>query len=233
MDTLLSPIKGAERRELGGVQVDVVRAGEARVKRIVYPPGFRWSTHMQPITKTDRCMHAHVGFLVRGQIHVEYADGCVHEFAAPAAVAIDPGHDGWVVGERGGYPDRDRFRVRHDRAAGDARDAFAQLAQLEGTMNSRRGISRAAVGSLLCVVSAAVTMSAGGVTQKTSTSPLSRLVPIHVTLKLPVEPCTVPNVTAAHCEAGRCARGRRVSARGVREESPSRSRGSAADRKVL
>ena len=98
MDTLLGPIKDAERRDYPGVQVDVVRTGDARVKRIVYQPGFRWSTHMKPITKTERCMHAHVGFLVRGQIHVEYADGCVHEFAAPAVVAIDPGHDGWVVG---------------------------------------------------------------------------------------------------------------------------------------
>lgn len=97
-DTLLAPIKGAERREVGGVQVDAVQTGGARVKRIVYQPGFRWSTHMKPITNTERCMHAHVGFLVRGQIHVEYPDGCVHEFAAPAAVAIEPGHDGWVVG---------------------------------------------------------------------------------------------------------------------------------------
>ena len=96
--SLLGPIKGAERREVGGVQVDAVKTGEARIKRIVYQPGFRWSTHMQPITRTDRCMHAHVGFLAQGQIHVEYPDGCVHEFAAPAAVAIEPGHDGWVVG---------------------------------------------------------------------------------------------------------------------------------------
>jgi hypothetical protein len=96
--SLLGTIKGAERREMAGVQVDAVRTGDARVKRIVYQPGFRWSTHMQPITKTDRCMHAHVGFLAQGQIHVEYPDGCVHEFAAPAAVAIEPGHDGWVVG---------------------------------------------------------------------------------------------------------------------------------------
>ena len=96
--SLLGPIKGAERREVGGVQVDAVKTGEARIKRIVYQPGFRWSTDMQPITRTDRCMHAHVGFLAQGQIHVEYPDGCVHEFAAPAAVAIEPGHDGWVVG---------------------------------------------------------------------------------------------------------------------------------------
>ena len=97
-DTLLAPIAGADRREFAGVQVDAVRTGEARIKRIVYQPGFRWSTHMKPITGTERCMHAHVGYLVQGQIHVEYPDGCVHEFAAPAAVAIDPGHDGWVVG---------------------------------------------------------------------------------------------------------------------------------------
>jgi hypothetical protein len=98
-NSLLDPIRGAERREVGGVQVDAVRTGAARVKRIVYQPGFRWSTHMQPITRTDRCMHAHVGFLAQGQIHVEYPDGCVHEYAAPAAVAIEPGHDGWVVGD--------------------------------------------------------------------------------------------------------------------------------------
>ena len=97
-DALLRPMAGAESREVGGVRVDAVRAGDARIKRIVYQPGFRWSTDMKPVTKTDRCMHAHVGFLAQGQIHVEYEDGCVKEFAAPAAVAIEPGHDGWVVG---------------------------------------------------------------------------------------------------------------------------------------
>lgn len=98
-NALLAPMEGAERREVGGVQVDAVRTGDARIKRIVYQSGFRWSTHMQPITKTERCMHAHVGFLAQGQIHVEYPDGCVHEFAAPAVVSIEPGHDGWVVGQ--------------------------------------------------------------------------------------------------------------------------------------
>ena len=48
---------------------------------------------------TDLCMHAHVGFLARGEIHIEYADGCVVEHKAPQIVAIEPGHDGWVVGK--------------------------------------------------------------------------------------------------------------------------------------
>jgi len=69
------------------------------VKRMIYPRGFRWSVDMKPIVKTDRCMHAHVGFLVRGEIHIEYADGCVVEYKAPQVLAIEPGHDGWVVGD--------------------------------------------------------------------------------------------------------------------------------------
>jgi hypothetical protein len=44
-------------------------------------------------------MHAHVGFIARGRIHVEYRDGTIAEFVAPQIVAIEPGHDGWVVGD--------------------------------------------------------------------------------------------------------------------------------------
>jgi hypothetical protein len=98
-DALLAPIKGATAREVGGVRLDVAPAGLARVKRMIYPAGFRWSTSMKPIVGTDRCMHAHAGFLARGEIHIEYADGCVVEYKAPQVVAIEPGHDGWVVGK--------------------------------------------------------------------------------------------------------------------------------------
>lgn len=97
-DELFAPILGAERRYLGRVQLEVVRAGDARVKRMIYPPGFKWSVDMRPAVGTDLCMHAHVGYLAHGEIHIEYADGCIVEFKAPAVVAIDPGHDGWVVG---------------------------------------------------------------------------------------------------------------------------------------
>ncbi len=99
LDTLVAAVKGAEHRNVGGVGLDVGRAGGARVKRMVYPVGFRWSVDMKPIVGTDLCMHAHVGFLARGEIHVEYADGCVVEHKAPQIVAIEPGHDGWVVGK--------------------------------------------------------------------------------------------------------------------------------------
>jgi hypothetical protein len=94
----LADVKGAERREVGHVRLEVGRAGDARVKRMVYPVGFRWSVDMKPVVGTELCMHAHVGFLAQGEIHIEYPDGCVVEHKAPQIVAIDPGHDGWVVG---------------------------------------------------------------------------------------------------------------------------------------
>ena len=99
MDRLLAEIEGADHREVGGARIDIVRVGIGRVGRVVYPPGFRWSTHLKPVVGTDLCRHAHVGFLARGEIHIEYADGCVVEHKAPQIVAIEPGHDGWVVGK--------------------------------------------------------------------------------------------------------------------------------------
>ena len=97
---LLAPIQGANCRTIGGVQLDVVQAGAGRIKRMIYPPGFNWAEHMKAIVGTDLCQHAHVGFLAQGQIHIRYADGCTLELAAPQAIVIEPGHDGWVVGDQ-------------------------------------------------------------------------------------------------------------------------------------
>jgi hypothetical protein len=95
----LSAVKGATRHDADGVRLEVGRAGDARVKRAVYPAGFRWSVDMKPLVGTELCMHAHVGFLERGAIRIEYADGCTVDYEAPQIVAIDPGHDGSVVGD--------------------------------------------------------------------------------------------------------------------------------------
>jgi len=97
-DPLLAPIRGAIHREVGGVTIDIEQAANGRVKRVCYPPGFRWSTHMKPIVNTELCMHAHVGFLARGRVRGTYRDGCAFDVAAPRAIVLEPGHDAWVVG---------------------------------------------------------------------------------------------------------------------------------------
>ena len=99
MGTLTDPIPGARRSEVGGLVVDEVPAGAGRVKRVIYPPGWRWSTSMPEVTGTSSCRHVHVGLVVQGTMVVRFDDGCEVTFAAPSAVVIEPGHDGWVAGD--------------------------------------------------------------------------------------------------------------------------------------
>lgn len=97
-DPLFAPMKNTEHKELGGVEMDIARVGNGRVKRVVYPAGFHWSEHMKPSVGTSHCMHAHVGFIVRGTVEIEFPDGCKRRFTAPQVVEIEPGHDGRVIG---------------------------------------------------------------------------------------------------------------------------------------
>jgi len=66
----LRAIKGARHHEMAGVKIDSVAAANGQVKRVVYPPGFRWSIHMKPLIGTELCMHGHVGFLTSGRSRV-------------------------------------------------------------------------------------------------------------------------------------------------------------------
>ena len=97
-DPLFAPMQGTERKNLGHVQMDVARVGGGRVKRVIYPAGFHWSKDMKPVSGTERCMHAHVGFLAHGHVQIEFEDGCKKDFVAPQIVSIEPGHDGRVIG---------------------------------------------------------------------------------------------------------------------------------------
>lgn len=90
---------GAEHQVFAGMQIDVASIGDARIKRLVYPPGGRWSEHVKPLVGTEWCRHAHVGFLARGHFVGEYADGTTFDYTAPCAVAVTPDHDSWVEGD--------------------------------------------------------------------------------------------------------------------------------------
>ncbi len=96
---LFAAMNGVEHQTFGPVELDVATAGDARIKRAIYPPGMRWSVDLQPLAGTDTCNHAHVGFLAHGALHFEFPDGCVVELQAPAMVDVAPGHDAWVVGD--------------------------------------------------------------------------------------------------------------------------------------
>jgi hypothetical protein len=96
---LFAAMPDAEHQRFGPVEIDVVRVGEARIKRSMYPAGLRWSVDLQPLIGTERCGHAHAGFLASGSLTFEYADGCQVAYVAPAVVEVAPGHDAWVPGD--------------------------------------------------------------------------------------------------------------------------------------
>jgi hypothetical protein len=98
-DAIFGAIEGAEHQSFGLAEIDIVRVGDARMKRSIYPAGMKWSTDLEPLVGTPACMHAHVGFLAHGSLVFEYTDGCRIEATAPAVVNIAPGHDAWVVGK--------------------------------------------------------------------------------------------------------------------------------------
>ena len=62
MSILEEPIGGAVRSEVGGLTVDDVAVGAGgHLKRVVYPPAWRWSTNMRPVTGGELCTHADCG----------------------------------------------------------------------------------------------------------------------------------------------------------------------------
>jgi len=76
-----------------------VRVGEMTVGRLTLEPGWRWSTHVQPVAGTASCQFHHVGLSLSGLMHGRMDDGM--EFAVKPGDVFDvpPGHDNWVVGD--------------------------------------------------------------------------------------------------------------------------------------
>ncbi|HYH00765.1 MAG TPA: cupin domain-containing protein [Terriglobales bacterium] len=79
-------------------KVDVVTLGGVTFGRAVLDPGWRWSTSVKPIAKTQTCEAPHLQYHVSGTLHVVMDDGTEVEFGPGDVGLIPPGHDAWVVG---------------------------------------------------------------------------------------------------------------------------------------
>lgn len=78
---------------------ELVTIGPLTVGRETEEPGWRWSTHVQPIAGTERCEFHHVGMVVSGRMVVETRDGEVAEVGPGDLYDMAPGHDAWVIGD--------------------------------------------------------------------------------------------------------------------------------------
>ena len=65
----------------GHGSVELMSVGPLTIGREVLLPGWRWSTHMKPIARTERCEFHHVAFVLSGRMAFESPDGEVREAA--------------------------------------------------------------------------------------------------------------------------------------------------------
>jgi mannose-6-phosphate isomerase-like protein (cupin superfamily) len=63
-----------------------------------FQPGWKWSTCVKPIAKTNSCQAPHMAYHMSGRLHVKMDDGTELEFGPGDIANIPPGHDAWVVG---------------------------------------------------------------------------------------------------------------------------------------
>lgn len=79
-------------------RVDLVKLGGAAIGRVVFQPGWKWSTCVKPLANTKSCEAAHFGYQVSGTMRVRMDDGTEIECQAGDVALIPSGHDAWVVG---------------------------------------------------------------------------------------------------------------------------------------
>ena len=90
--------KPDEVRKFAHGRLELIKVSGATVGRSVYEPGWRWSTSVKPIAKTDSCQATHFIYQISGVLKVRMNDGTEFEAQPGDVYLIPPGHDAWTVG---------------------------------------------------------------------------------------------------------------------------------------
>ena len=90
--------KPEEIRDVPSGKIELLTLGGATVGRATFQPGWRWSTSVKPLAKTESCEAPHFQYHLAGILHVRMDDGTEYD-CKPGDVSLLPsGHDAWVVG---------------------------------------------------------------------------------------------------------------------------------------
>ena len=88
-----------EVREFPHGSASILNIGGGSVGRLVFQPGWRWSTDVKPIARTESCEAPHFQYHVSGRLGIRMDDG-TELVAGPGDITSLPsGHDAWVVGD--------------------------------------------------------------------------------------------------------------------------------------
>jgi hypothetical protein len=91
-------LKPDEVRTFPQGKLDLIKIGGAMVGRAVFEPGWKWSTSVKPLAKTNSCEAPHFQYHISGTLKVVMDDGSEFECKAGDVSLFPTGHDAWVVG---------------------------------------------------------------------------------------------------------------------------------------
>jgi mannose-6-phosphate isomerase-like protein (cupin superfamily) len=87
-----------ETTESASGKIEFVNLEEAKIARLTFRPGWRWSSEFKTLMGSDRCPSQHLLYVIRGRLMIQANDRTEFELS-PGDVAVVPaGHDAWVLG---------------------------------------------------------------------------------------------------------------------------------------
>jgi class 3 adenylate cyclase len=78
---------------------DLVHLDDTTVGMARWEPGWRWSTHLQPMVGTASCPVRHLGYSISGFMRVVTDDGQTLDIPPGSVYEIPAGHDAMVIGD--------------------------------------------------------------------------------------------------------------------------------------
>ena len=69
-------------------------------QKLTLQPGWQWSKDIKPTVGGESCQATHLGIIISGAVCAKHNDGTELTYKAGDAYSIQPGHDGWVVGDK-------------------------------------------------------------------------------------------------------------------------------------
>jgi class 3 adenylate cyclase len=85
--------------EFPRIRSRIVELGDLTVGELVSEPGWRWSEDVRPTVGGEWCQARHVGYVISGQLGIDFMDGTKAVFAPGDVFDVPPGHDGYTVGD--------------------------------------------------------------------------------------------------------------------------------------
>jgi hypothetical protein len=91
--------KADEVREFPNGRAEILSVGGADIGRLVLEPGWRWSSDVKPIAKTESCEAPHFQYHISGELAIRMDDGTEFTAGPGDVTSLPSGHDAWVVGD--------------------------------------------------------------------------------------------------------------------------------------